>query len=74
MASSEGGDFQARIPRVLVERIDRLMESTDEGLTSRNSFIAEAVRHELVALEERAMRRSGFLSWVEEQQKSVIRR
>lgn len=69
-----GSDFQARIPRVLVERIDRLIESTDEGITSRNNFIAEAVRKELTEMEERVMRRLGFLAWLEEQEKEPKRR
>ena len=59
--------YQARIPRVLKERILRLIEDSDEGLTSPNNFIAEAVRDKLVTIEERVMRRRGYTAWLEEQ-------
>jgi hypothetical protein len=62
-------DFQARIPRVLVDRIDRLIERSDEGITSRNNFVAEAVREKLALMEERVIRRTAFESWMKDMDK-----
>ena len=67
----EETDFlHTRLPRVLGERVDRLMQLSDEGIVSRKAFIAEAVREKLERVESRVMERAGFHAWLAEMEKS----
>lgn len=61
-----GEDIQQRFPRVLAERVDRLMQLSDAGFVSRKAFLAEAVREKLEREEAKVMERAAFRNWAEE--------
>jgi hypothetical protein len=59
------GFITARVPAALVQRVDTLVDLGLSGITSRNAFIAEAVRKHTESEERRIMQWTGFLDWMD---------
>ncbi len=54
---NEAGDLTVKLPRGLVQRVERVVEDTSSGYAGFTAFILEAVRRQL----ERAERASYWL-------------